>query len=135
MQLTPQLGIRSTPEEITVALAARGAIMHVIGQPALYYLVGSFAWLGPRHVFWFVAHGDAEVDGRVIEFDESQVLNRERIAFVRNRSVVAYLVSIENAGVEDPDDYHVAWQIWQQVAPAQSGFIARLLARHAELGA
>ena len=103
--------------------------MATVGAAPENFLVGDFAWLSDRQVFWFIAHGDTEADGRVIEFDEVQVLHRDRVAFVRERKVIAYLVSIDHADVEDPDDYRVAWGIWQQVAPARTALVSKSRSR------
>lgn len=119
------------PETVALGLTDRGAILTLAGIPPQHFLVGDFAWLGPRHIFWFVAHGDVEDDGRLLEFDELRVLPRERIVFTRDSSVIAHLGSIDEADVEDPDDYRVAWGIWQQVGPTRGDLIARSRARRA----
>ena len=112
------------------ALAASGAVMTVWNSPAEHYLVGDFSWIDANKIFWFAANGDTRADGHVLEFEEVETGSDGRVRFLREGILVGLLSPIERADVEDPDDYRVAWQIWQQVAPARHALIAEARAAH-----
>jgi hypothetical protein len=116
-------------EEHCLRLASAGAIMTVPGNPDRHFLVGHFEWIASNRIFWFNANGCDDHDANVLEFDRVTVAVDE-IVFVRAGKLVGRLVAIDVARVADPDDYRIAWQIWQQVAPMQQPRIRSLLARH-----
>lgn len=104
------------PPEFPDQLAARGAVLSFENDVRPPMLVGEWSWLNDREVFVFPAHGDAG-DERVVECDEAVLLDTQIVGLKRRGSLVAQLAAINAAGLQDPDDYRVAWQIWQQVAP------------------
>ena len=110
-------------------LAAAGAIMTVPGNPDRRFLVGHFEWLASNRIFWFNANGSDDGDANVLEFDRVTGAADE-IGFIRAGKLVGHLVPIETARVADPDDYRIAWQIWQQVAPMLQAKIQQLASRH-----
>jgi hypothetical protein len=97
--------------------------MTLPGFPAVRLLVGHLRWLDDGRVFWFAAFGDAPDDGRLFHFDETQVIENYGVYFVTARNVIGYLSTIDAAGVDDPDDYRIGWQLWQEVAPLRQRFI------------
>lgn len=99
--------------------------MTVWHSPAEHYLVGDFSWLEGNRVFWFAANGDAGADAHVLDFDDV-ILDDDGLHFFLEGRRVAVLESIGRARVEDPDDFRIAWQIWQQVAPLRRPLIARM---------
>ena len=105
-------------------LAAQGAIMTLEGSPVQHFLVGDFAWIGPRHVYWFAAHGDRDADAHLLEFEE---VDREgnHVHFLVSGKRVATIAAIDDTEVDDPDDFLIAWQIWQQVAPMRRMLLER----------
>jgi hypothetical protein len=96
-------------------------------SPAEHFLVGDFAWLGPTQVFWFAANGDSTADEHVLEFEQVEQKD-DGLHFFAGGRRVGLLSAIEEAAVEDPDDFRIAWQIWQQIAPLRGGLLER--ARH-----
>jgi hypothetical protein len=128
--MTPQASsVAMSAEEECMRLAAAGAIMTVQGNPDQHLLVGYFEWIGSNRVFWFNANGSDDHDANVLEFDRVSLATGE-IGFVRAGRLAGCLVAIDAARVDDRDDYRIAWQIWQQVAPMQQAKIRSLLARH-----
>ncbi|MDO8541297.1 MAG: hypothetical protein Q7S40_12735 [Opitutaceae bacterium] len=101
------------------------------GCPINRYLVGQLAWLDSHRLFWFTAHGDSAEDGHVLEFDELQCVAEQWICFYAGGQLLACLSAIRAAGVEDPDDYLIAWQLWHEVAPRRTKLIRSCLARWA----
>lgn len=121
-----------TLENTTSHLAARGAVLQVWNSPARHYLVGNLDWIDANRMFWFTAHGDREDDGHVLEFDCAEILDGGRVQFLRRGKRVGLLSEIAQAEVEDPEDYSVAFSLWQQVAPRTRPLIDRSRARFEE---
>ncbi len=105
-------------------LAARGAVLTVWNSPARHFLVGEVGLVDPNRLFWFTAHGDREDDGHLLEFDRAE-LGPGGIHFFRGDDRVGLLTEIAAAGVDDPEDYTVAFALWQQVAPRSRPLIER----------
>ncbi len=105
-------------------LAASGAIMTMPGVPAVKWLVGDFDFIAPNRIFWFVAFGDAKRDAHVLDFDELRHVEQLGVYFLRGGQPLGYLSTIEASRLDDPDDYHIAWQIWESVLPLRRCFIA-----------
>lgn len=112
-----------------MSLASTGAILTVAGKPDQHFLVGYFEWIGSNRIFWFNANGSDAHDANILEFDRATAAPAE-IGFVRAGKLVAVLSGIETAPVADRDDYRIAWQIWQQIAPMQQAKIKSLRALH-----
>lgn len=87
-----------------------------------HFLVGEFAWLTPTRVFWFAANGDSDADVHTLEF-EHVIRKRDGLHFFHDGKQVGQLAPIDQAHVEDPEDFRVAWQIWQTVAPTRRALI------------
>jgi hypothetical protein len=81
------------------------------------HLVGYLEWLAPQRLFWFTAYGESVSDGHLLEFDTTHVVEERGIFFSSGGNIVSSLTPIAQANVEDPDDYRIAWQLWQEVAP------------------
>lgn len=111
-------------------LAAQGAVMSIAGSPAQHYLVGDFAWVGPRYIYWFAANGDTTADAQALKYE---VMRRDRnsVQFLRGGLQVASIALIDDAEVDDPDDFRIGWQIWQQVAPMRRALLERCRREHA----
>lgn len=99
-------------------LATSGAVMTVWNSPSVHYLVGDFRWADDDRIFWFAANGDTTADGHLLRFDAAE-WDDGRVRFLAGQKTVALLSPIDRAEVDDRDDFHVAWSIWQQVAPAR----------------
>jgi hypothetical protein len=83
-------------------------------------------WDGGNRVLWFTAFGDHQDDAHAISFDEVRV-HPVGVCFVSNGGTAALLSPIEKAAVSDPEDYRVAWRLWQQVLPIRQRAIAESL--------
>ncbi len=112
------------PPDLPERLAAKGAVLSYGGDGGQPMLIGDWACSGSRRVFAFPAHGNVG-DEHVFEFDEAVLLDTQIVGFLRGGQLVAQLSAIGAASLTDPDDYRVAWQIWQQVAPMVRGKIVR----------
>jgi hypothetical protein len=122
---------KSTPSGIELLaqrVVGNGAIMTLPGCPILRSLVGHFVWLDPQRVFWFTAYGDTVADGHLLEFETTRA-SSAGVYFLNKGQVAACLTNIDEAGVDDPDDYRIAWQLWQEVAPLRSGLIEEACAQ------
>lgn len=97
--------------------------MTIWNSPATHYLVGDFQWLERDQIFWFAANGDTTADGHVLSFDRAEI-REGQVCFFQNEKLVGLLSPIEQAQVDDRDDYRVAWSIWQQVAPVRRELMA-----------
>jgi hypothetical protein len=109
----------------TSQLAANGAVLTVWNSPARHFLVGEISWIDSNHLFWFTAHGDRVEDGHLLEFDRAELVKGRNVAFYREGKRVGLLADIADAKVEDPEDYSVAFALWQQVAPRTRPLIER----------
>ena len=87
-------------------------------------LVGHFEWLADDRLFVFVAYGDAPKDAHILRFDQIQLVGGT-IRLAREDRTIAELSRIEDSLVDDPNDYRIAWQLWQQVAPLRRELIER----------
>lgn len=108
-------------------LLATGAIVTLSGEPRPI-LVGACEWRDARHCLLFAAHGDAVADAHAMAFDEALVNAGGSVTFLRDDHVVGALHAIDDADVDDPDDYRIAWQLWEEVAPMRQAFIERCFA-------
>jgi hypothetical protein len=115
----------TTLQSATSQLAAKGAVLHVWNSPVRCFLVGELQWIDLNRMFWFTAHGDREDDGHVLEFDRAEFIDGEGVQFFRRGSRVGLLTAIGTAAVDDPEDYSVAFSLWQQVAPCTRPLIER----------
>jgi hypothetical protein len=106
-------------------LVSAGAIMTVPGPQPAQNLVGHLEWLESRRIFWFTAYGETLADGHLLDFDSLQVVEGRGIYFARQGNIVSQLTPIDQANVEDPDDYRIAWQLWQEVVPLRRPLIER----------
>lgn len=112
--------------DIAEQIAASGGIITLPGVPLIRQLVGQLRWGGDHSVFWFTAFGDGEGDAHALRFDEIQV-HPVGVCFVDRSGIVAFMAPIEKAAVEDPEDYRVAWKLWQEVVPMRQKVISDAL--------
>jgi hypothetical protein len=119
----------SAIQHVTAQLADGGAVMREAGQPSRLHLVGSWRWVNDNCAAWFTAHGDSWSDAHLIRFDEARLVGDYGVSFVQAGNVVGYLTSIAHAAVDDPDDYHIGWKIWREVAPLHRAFVENAFAR------
>jgi hypothetical protein len=104
-------------------LVAGGAIMSLPEPRLEQHLVGHLEWVEPRRLFWFTAYGESLTDGHVLEFDAVHVADGQGVYFSTSGNIVSYLTAIDQAKVDDPDDYRIAWQLWQEVVPLRRSLI------------
>jgi hypothetical protein len=104
-------------------LVLAGAVMTMPGPPTCRKLVGDLFWENDGVLFWFAAFGDLPADARRVVFDETQTVENLGIYFLSAGKIVGYLSTIEGAGVDDTEDYRMAWKFWEQVAPLRRAFI------------
>lgn len=99
---------------------ARGAVINRVKSPPT--LVGDFLWEEPNRILWFAAFGDQVSDAQSFEFHYARVTGWS-LHFRHSGGREMEMTPIEHAAVEDPDDYRIAWQLWQQVAPLRIALI------------
>lgn len=105
-------------------LYAVGAIANLSGEPRPI-LIGDLQWLeGPEFII-FTAYGDGPSDAHLVRFDEVIVNEQGSITFLSAGHVVGAIHRIGDADVDDTDDYRIAWQLWQDVAPVHQPMIQR----------
>ena len=119
--------IRDEGRAAAEALYREGAIAALPGETAAM-LVGDLRWRDAGGVLLFAAYGDGPGDARLVCFDQTVQDDANSVSFVHEGHVAATLRRIETAAVDDPEDYRIAWQLWQQVAPLRSGVIDRCYA-------
>lgn len=104
-------------------LVASGAIMTLMQPQREQHLIGYLEWLEPRRLFWFTAYGEGHSDAHLLEFDGEPVIQNSVIYFRSEGKIVSLLSAIDRAEVEDPDDYTIAWRLWQEVMPLRRTLI------------
>ncbi len=109
-------------------LIASGAILTLPGVPLTRILVGEGRLLDPACVAFFPAFGDQAADLKSLTFDSLR-LHPYGVAFYRQGVVQAFVSAIREARVEDPDDYCVAWSLWQELHPLRQDLIDAAFAR------
>jgi hypothetical protein len=114
-----------TLQTATTHLVARGAVLTVWNSPPRHFLVGELCWIDANRLFWFTAHGDREDDGHILEFDRAEFIDGHGVQFFRDAKRVGLLTDIAAADVDDPEDYSVAFALWQQVFPRTRLLIER----------
>jgi hypothetical protein len=113
----------------TQRLVAAGAIMTLPEPPCGQHLVGYLEWLEPQRVFWFNAYGESAEDGHLLDFDALKVIEGRGIYLSSQGVIVSQLTPIDQARLDDPDDYRIAWQLWQEVVPLRRPLIETLCTR------
>ena len=108
----------------SAVLFSAGAIASVRGEPRPI-LIGDLQWLDERELLLFTAYGTAPADAHRVRFDEALVHASGSITFMDAGEVVATIRRIEDADVDDPDDYRIAHQFWCDVAPIYRARIDR----------
>lgn len=114
--------LRAEPRENADDIVALGGVLTLAGVPLQRFLVGDLRWLGEHRMAWFTAFGDKAEDALVLDFDHLEV-RPIGVCFIQDGAVVALLSQIEKSALEDPDDYRIAWQLWQDVRPLREGFM------------
>jgi hypothetical protein len=106
----------STAKSACAVLSTYGAIASLPAEPRPI-LIGDLQWLGESELLIFTAYGDGPADVHRVHFDEALVHESGRITFLREGNMIATIQRIEDAEIEDPDDYRIAHQFWCDVAP------------------
>jgi hypothetical protein len=119
---------KSDVRDIAEQIVATGAIMTLPGVPLVRQLVGHLQWVDEHRLFWFTAFGDTTADGHAVAFEEIQG-HPVGVCFVAHGVIAAFLAPIDKAAVEDPEDYRVAWRLWQEVLPMRQQLINDALAK------
>ena len=119
--------VRMTPRCASATLATNGAIAILPGEPRPI-LIGDLQWLEGDEILIFTAYGDAPSDAHHVCFDEALVHASGNITLMRAGQVAATFQRIEDADIEDPDDYRIAYQLWRDVAPLYQSRIERCYA-------
>ena len=109
--------------EFAAKIVQSGAIMTWRDDVSGRHLVGELRWLENNELFWFTAFGENIGDAHWLRFDDVRCVASCGLYFLQTGNVVAYLCTIDAAGVDDPDDYRIAWQLWQQVGPLRTALI------------
>lgn len=101
-----------------------GAIASLHGEPRPI-LIGDLQWLDGSELVLFTAYGEGPADVHLVAFDEAIVNDAGSVTFLFEGHVVGSIHRIEDADVDDTDDYRIAWQLWQDVAPVHQPMIQR----------
>jgi len=91
-------------------------------------LIGGLEWIDEAGLALFIAHGDGPADVHRLIFDDVMINSRGSVTLLQQGHVIGTLHAIDDADVADPDDYRIAWQLWQEVAPLRRDLIARCFA-------
>lgn len=105
-----------------------GAIVTVTDGDRAPFLLGELRWREGEGVFFFVAFGDDFRDALYLKVDAIAEERDGSIRFCSGGCECAKLEEIESADVEDSDDYKIAFQLWQQVAPLRQTVVERCFA-------
>lgn len=118
-------GLRSDARAAAEKLYRNGAILTFVGSPRTDVLLGDMRWADEDTVLFFVAYGEGPPDAWQLRFDSVVVEDDSSVSFSNEGRTMARLRRIEDADVVDPDDYRIAWQLWQQVVPLRRAVIER----------
>lgn len=110
------------------ALFRRGAILTLAAAPGQHFLAGAMRWHEDSGAFFFVAFGDGEHDAHYLRIDALAEDRDGCIRFFGGNEECAKLEEIAAAAVEDPEDYRIAWTLWQQVVPLRQALVDRCFA-------
>lgn len=113
--------------EAAHALFEAGCIAMLSHEPRPV-LVGDMRWVEGTGLLLFTAYGDSPADAHLLLFDDAIVNASGSVTFMCDGHVGGALHRIEDADVDDADDYRVAWRLWQQVAPLHERLIERCYA-------
>lgn len=114
-----------TPAESASALLTTHGAIAVLADEPRPILIGDLQCVDGRELLLFPAFGDAPTDAHRVPFDEAVVHYGGKVTFLCGGHVVAAIERIEDADIDDPDDYRVAWQLWREVAPVYRPLIER----------
>ena len=114
----------STVKSASEMLCTGGAIASLTGEPRPI-LVGDLQWLEEQELFIFTAYGTAPTDAHRVRFDEALLHASGSVSFLCRGEIVGTIQRIEDADVDDPDDYRIAFQLWSDVAPVYRARIER----------
>lgn len=104
-------------------LYRNGAVLEFADDPSAAMLLGDLQWSEQGGVLAFAAYGEGPRDARHLRFDHAAYDGDATVWFSREGRMLATLRRIEDAEIEDPQDYRIAWQLWQQVAPLRRNVI------------
>lgn len=122
----PLLPSDASLREIVEMIFRQGAVLSCAHCPPI--LLGDFHWEEPSRIRWFPAFGDRESDAGVFSFHYAHA-DASRAEFRHAGGSRIEITTIDEAEVDDRDDYRVAWQIWQHVVPLQAKLIQAAYAR------
>lgn len=111
----------------TMEIVHNGALIRSAHLPPT--LLGELRWIAPSSIGWYPAFGDRLDDARHFTYDAYQI-GRGSITFFDGNIEVAELTTIDRAGLPDPDDYRVAWQLWLEIVPLRRAFIDACIDAH-----
>ena len=114
----------STVKSASAMLATDGAIASLTGEPRPI-LIGDLQWSEDQELLIFTAYGAEPTDAYRVRFDEALTHASGSITFMGGGEVVATIQRIEDADIDDPDDYRIAHQFWCEVAPLYRARIER----------
>lgn len=103
-------------------LIAAGAILTLPGVPLTRILIGECRLLASSCLAVFPAFGDHVSDLKSVPFDSLR-LQPYGVTFYQDGAIQAFVAAIREARVEDPDDYCVAWSLWQELRPLRQDLI------------
>jgi hypothetical protein len=114
----------STVKSASTMLFADGAIASLAGEPRPI-LIGDLQWPDDRELLMFTAYGAEPADAHRVRFDDALLHASGSITFLSCGEVVATIQRIEDADIDDPDDYRIAHRLWSDVAPVYRARIDR----------
>lgn len=122
----PSLPQGASLREIVETIFRAGAVLSC--PHCAPVLLGDFRWEEPNRIRWFPAFGDRASDAGTFSFHYAHA-DASRAEFRHAGGSQIEMTTIDAADVDDRDDYRVAWQIWQHVAPLQAKLIQAAYAR------
>ena len=120
--------MRAKAKAAAETLFQRGAILTPAADPSHRFLVGELRWHADTGALLFVAFGEDERDAHFLAIDAITEERDGSIQFSHAGLACAKLEDIAGASVDDPDDYTIAWQLWQQVSPMRKALVNRCFA-------
>lgn len=116
----PTTPVRGTlplfPQDACAELVEAGSVLTLPGPPLQRLLVGRLRWASDSLLLAFPAFGERPDDVRIVRFKTAQQ-HVGGISFFDGDELRAKLTPIAISGVDDPEDYLVAWSMWAEMWP------------------
>ena len=105
-------------------LVTGGAVLYT-PHSETFVLIGDARWTKNGALLLFSAFGERNEDITCIHDANVARVGESGVMWFQSGAPIFQLSAIEHAPIADPDDYRIAWALWQQVVPLRRELIER----------